>query len=130
MKPINLELIIERSMFNGALYFLNHYRKEMTIDNDDIHFFIDQMLYNEREYFHHEEENHLYVVINIDFKDELHVQVIGAFLTAICAEAMKNNCQEMYDVGLELFSSLMSSAYDVDKKLYDSLKIALERGEA
>ena len=112
---MKLTIVEERNIFNEALYFLNALRLDNEVTNPDILDYINQMLNNEKEYIksiHVEDGSRDLVIVDLEFKDMLQVQVICAFWTAVCAETMDEH-SELYEVAKNMYYGLVLAMEEV-----------------
>ena len=104
-----LTIVEEKNTFKEALYFLNGLKISNVIQNPEINDYINQMLINEKEDIKSidiEEGARELTVIDIDFRDKLHVQIACAFWNTVCAE-VRETAPELYEVAFNMYYALI-----------------------
>ena len=106
MEKLVLTIIEEKDIFIEALRYLNFLKINEVTDNEDILDYANQMLYNNREEIHDDiDDEHLFVV-DIEFRDELHAQIICAFWNAVCADA-REKFPEIYEMAFCMYYGII-----------------------
>lgn len=107
MEKLVLTIIEERNTFIEALRYLNFLKVNEITDNEDIMYYVDQMLNpdNREEVFDDIENEHFFVV-DIEFRDELNAQIICAFWNAVCADS-REKFPEIYEMAFKMYYGLV-----------------------
>ena len=106
---MRLTIVEEKNTFNEALCFLNGLKLGNVIQNPDINNYINQMLTNEKEDIKSldiETGIQTLTVVDLEFKDKLHAQIICAFWNTICTE-VRETAPELYEVAFNMYYALI-----------------------
>lgn len=114
MENITLTVVMKEDYFNEAMIFLDCLQENDTVNNPDICDYINQMYTNDLYEEIDEDTKDIFIVTQINFKNELHFKVVCAFWTAVCAETRENR-PALYDVGYHMYYSLIM-AYEIEKE--------------
>lgn len=107
MEKLVLTIIEERDTFIEALRYLNFLKINKITNNEDIMHYVDQMLNpDNREEIFDDIENEHFFVANIEFRDELNVQIVCAFWNAVCADT-REKFPETYEMAFEMYYGLI-----------------------
>ncbi len=106
MENLQLIIVTEEGIFNGAIEFLNQLQNDNLITNEEVLDYMNQMLNNPVSKEVDEEDNKVFVVMELNFKDELNVNVICAFWNALCAET-REDMPDLYEIGFDMYYGLV-----------------------
>lgn len=106
MENLKLIIITEENIFNGAIEFLSQLQNNNLITNEEVLDYMNQMLNNQVSKSVDEEDNKVFVVMELSFKDELNVKVICAFWNALCAET-REDMPDLYEIGFDMYYGLI-----------------------
>ena len=107
MKKLNLTIIEQKDIFIEALRYLNFLKVENLVNNPEINDYINQMLNpDNRELIHDDIDDEIFYVTDIEFKDELHAQIVCAFWNAVCGET-RERFPETYEMAFSMYYGLI-----------------------
>ena len=103
MEKLVLTIIEEQNVFVEALRYLNFLKVNNVTDNPEIMDYANQMLDpNNREVIRDDIDDEILYVADIEFRDELHVQIICAFWNAVCADS-REKFPEIYEMAFQMY---------------------------
>lgn len=114
MENLTLTVVTQKEYFDGAMIFLECLRQDNAVSNPDICDYINQMCTNDLYEEIDDETKERFIVIQINFENELQFKVACAFWTAVCAEVRETN-PTLYEIGFDMYYSLIM-AYEVEKE--------------
>ena len=107
MKKLVLTTITEKDIFIEALRYLNFLRVEKIVNNPDINDYINKMLDpDNRTVTHDDIDDEILYVTDIEFKDELHAQIVCAFWNAVCADT-REKFPETYEMAFNMYYGIV-----------------------
>ncbi len=106
MEKLILTIVEERNLFIEALRYLNFLKINEVTTNEDILDYIEQMLHNSKIEYCDDIDNEQFIAVDLEFKDELHVQIICAFWNAVCADT-REKFPETYEMAFNMYYGLI-----------------------
>ena len=107
MEKLVLTIIEEQNVFVEALRYLNFLKVNNVTNNPEIMDYVNQMLDpNNREVINDDIDNEIFYVADIEFRDELHVQIICAFWNTVCADT-REEFPETYEMAFNMYYGLI-----------------------